>query len=109
MEFEIIVIDDGSPDGTQDVVRRLQDSYGDGRIVRVPPPRVSCARRCSSVRLLCCCRAGTCAGTTMTEHAAKGSLTGPWKAPCCGKAWMQTSAEQRPLRGASRAPHCNCC
>jgi glycosyltransferase involved in cell wall biosynthesis len=32
-DFEIIVIDDNSPDGTQDVVRRLQVAYGEDRIV----------------------------------------------------------------------------
>lgn len=28
------MIDDNSPDGTQDVVRRLQGAYGEDRIVR---------------------------------------------------------------------------
>jgi dolichol-phosphate mannosyltransferase len=45
-DFEIVVIDDGSPDGTQDVVRRLQKEYGDHRIVRVLYLRHSGARRC---------------------------------------------------------------
>lgn len=31
--FEIIVIDDASPDGTQDTVKKLQSIYGEDRIV----------------------------------------------------------------------------
>ncbi|EFJ05561.1 hypothetical protein SELMODRAFT_137027 [Selaginella moellendorffii] len=36
VSFEIIVIDDASPDGTQDVVRQLQKVYGDDRILLRP-------------------------------------------------------------------------
>jgi len=35
-DFEIVVVDDGSPDGTQHVVRRLQKEYGEHLIVRRP-------------------------------------------------------------------------
>lgn len=28
IDFEVVVVDDNSPDGTQDVVRRLQKAYG---------------------------------------------------------------------------------
>lgn len=28
INFEVVVVDDNSPDGTQDVVRRLQGAYG---------------------------------------------------------------------------------
>ncbi|KAK9805612.1 hypothetical protein WJX72_007823 [[Myrmecia] bisecta] len=37
-EFELIVVDDNSPDGTQDVVRKLQRSYGEDRILLRPRP-----------------------------------------------------------------------
>lgn len=33
LDFEIIIVDDNSPDGTQEVVHRLQQSYGSQRIV----------------------------------------------------------------------------
>lgn len=35
IDFEIIVIDDGSPDGTLDVAKELQRIYGEKRIVSV--------------------------------------------------------------------------
>ena len=34
VKYEIVVIDDGSPDGTQDVVRALAAHYGEDKIVR---------------------------------------------------------------------------
>lgn len=33
LDFEVIIVDDGSPDGTQDVARQLQQLYGADRIV----------------------------------------------------------------------------
>lgn len=33
-QFEIIIVDDNSPDGTQEVVRKLQLAYGKERVVR---------------------------------------------------------------------------
>ena len=32
-EFEIVVIDDNSPDGTQEVVKKLQKSFGADKVV----------------------------------------------------------------------------
>ena len=34
IDYEVIIIDDGSPDGTQDVAKQLQKIYGEDRIVR---------------------------------------------------------------------------
>lgn len=36
--YEIIVIDDGSPDGTLDVAKDLQKIYGEDKIVLKPRP-----------------------------------------------------------------------
>ncbi|CAM6088399.1 unnamed protein product [Calypogeia fissa] len=36
VEFELIIIDDASPDGTQDVVKQLQKIYGEDRILLRP-------------------------------------------------------------------------
>ena len=36
LDYEIIVVDDNSPDGTQTVVRKLQEVYGENRIVSNP-------------------------------------------------------------------------
>ena len=36
IDFEIIVIDDGSPDGTLEVAKKLQEIYGEERIVLRP-------------------------------------------------------------------------
>ena len=36
MDYEIIVIDDGSPDGTLEVAKGLQEIYGEDRILLRP-------------------------------------------------------------------------
>jgi glycosyltransferase involved in cell wall biosynthesis len=55
LEYEVVIIDDNSPDGTQEVVKRLQTAYSSDRIVRAalraPHMRTgdaSCAAGCHS-------------------------------------------------------------
>jgi len=36
-DWEVIVVDDNSPDGTLEVAEQLQRLYGPHRIVRIPP------------------------------------------------------------------------
>lgn len=36
LDYEIIVIDDGSPDGTLDMAKQLQNVYGEDKIVLRP-------------------------------------------------------------------------
>lgn len=38
LDYEIIIIDDNSPDGTQDVAKDLQRIYGEDRILLRPRP-----------------------------------------------------------------------
>lgn len=38
LDYEVIVIDDNSPDGTQEVVKQLQRAYGSDRVVLKPRP-----------------------------------------------------------------------
>jgi len=35
LNFEIIIVDDGSPDGTQDIVKQLQQVYGEDSVVSI--------------------------------------------------------------------------
>ncbi|KAF7075863.1 hypothetical protein CFC21_080601 [Triticum aestivum] len=38
-KFEIVIVDDGSPDGTQDIVKQLQQVYGEDRVLLRARPR----------------------------------------------------------------------
>ena len=58
LDYEVVIIDDNSPDGTQDVVRQLQAAYGEDRIVRLTASHTSlapvscCSSLCSTARLM---------------------------------------------------------
>lgn len=38
LDYEVIIVDDGSPDGTQDVAKQLQKIYGEDKILLRPRP-----------------------------------------------------------------------
>ena len=39
LDYEVIIVDDASPDGTLEVAKELQRIYGESRIVRSCPQR----------------------------------------------------------------------
>lgn len=43
IEYEIIIIDDGSPDGTLEVAKQLETIYGKDKIVRNKLSYISCS------------------------------------------------------------------
>lgn len=64
VEFEIIVVDDGSPDETQEIVKQLQQVYGEDRIVsfeELRHLRIMIYRSSS----FCCCMFTQCFGNAV--------------------------------------------
>lgn len=65
LDWEIVVIDDNSPDGTQDVVRQLQQQFGDDRWGQAAA-QARAAWQC-----------------WQRPHAARTLLACPLRQPCC--------------------------
>ena len=53
LNFEIIVIDDGSPDGTLEAAKQLQNIYGDDKIVSIDSINLLTLCIQINVKLLC--------------------------------------------------------
>jgi len=62
LDYEIIIIDDGSPDGTLEVAKKLQKIYGDEKIVLRPRAKKTGARNSL------CARNGTCQRKFHNHH-----------------------------------------
>ena len=69
LEYEIVIIDDNSPDGTQDVVKRLQTAYSSDRIVSVYPPSTHAAGPSPVNSWLEAIPIGTFQGLYAADHA----------------------------------------
>lgn len=52
-DYEVIIIDDGSPDGTLDVAKDLQRIYGKERIVSFTVSSTAAAGHGTIVQLIC--------------------------------------------------------
>ena len=77
--YEMIIVDDSSPDGTQEVVTQLQQYFSKERVVRcvvssdVYMNRVSSCLKLFMVTDMCFCTAGTCSAERETRFRCVSS------------------------------------